>query len=106
MFRESKLERNEDPENWINNLEDLRVKLEVMGSNMTDEQILIQVLKSFTGDCKLQMTLMKENPLSIDELKEDLTLRYGRLSFKSESTRNDDYCKEKALFVSQFKGKC
>jgi hypothetical protein len=49
------------------------------------------------------MTLMekrignKENPLSIDELKEDLNLRYERLSSKSESTRNDDYGKEKAL---------
>jgi hypothetical protein len=30
MFRESKLGKNEDPEIWINNLEDLQVKLEVM----------------------------------------------------------------------------
>jgi Zinc knuckle len=58
------------------------------------------------------MTLMekcignKENPLTIDELKEDLNLRYERLSSKSESTRNDDYGEEKALFVTQFKGKC
>ncbi len=44
MFRESKLGSNEDPEIWINNLEDLQVKLEVMGSNMTDEQFLIHVL--------------------------------------------------------------
>ena len=112
MFRESKLGRNEDPEIWINNLEDLRVKLEVMGSNMTDEQFLIQVLNSLTGDYELQMTLMekrignKENPLTIDELKEDLNLRFERLSSKSESTRNDDYGEEKALFVTQFKGKC
>ena len=112
MFRESKLGRNEDPEIWIKNLEDLRVKLEVMGSNMTDEQFLIQVLNSLTSDYELQMTLMekrignKENPLTIDELKEDLNLRYERLSSKSESTRNDDYGEEKALFVTQFKGKC
>jgi gag-polypeptide of LTR copia-type len=113
MFREkSKLGRNEDTEIWINNLEDLRVKLEVLGSNMTDEQFLIQVLNSLTGDYKLQMTLMekrfgnKENPLTIDELQEDLNLRYERLSSKSESTRNDDYGEEKALFVTQFKCKC
>jgi hypothetical protein len=30
MFRESKLGKNEDPEIWINYLEDLWVKLEVM----------------------------------------------------------------------------
>jgi hypothetical protein len=58
------------------------------------------------------MTLMEKcigdklNPLSIDELKEDLNLRYERLSSNSESTRNDDYDKEKVLFVTQFKGKC
>ena len=58
------------------------------------------------------MTLMekrignKENPLSIDELKEDLNLRYERLSSKSESTRNDDYGEEKALFVTQFSSVC
>jgi gag-polypeptide of LTR copia-type len=112
MFKESKLGRNEDPEIRINNLEDLQVKLEVMGSNMTDEQFLIQVLNKLTGDYELQMTRMekgignKENQLSIDALKEDLNLRYERLSSKSESTRNDDYGQEKALFVTQFKGKC
>jgi hypothetical protein len=47
---------NEDPEIWITNLEDLRLKLEVMGSNMADEQFPIQVLYSLTGDYKLQMT--------------------------------------------------
>jgi len=31
-------------------------------------------------------------------------LRYERLSSNSESIRNDDYGKEKALFVTQFKG--
>jgi Zinc knuckle len=83
-----------------------------MGSNMTDEQFLIQVLNSLTGDYKLQMTLMerhigiKENLLSIDELEKDLNMRYKRLSSKSESTRNDNYGEEKALFVMQFKGKC
>jgi gag-polypeptide of LTR copia-type len=112
MFREIKLGKNEDPDIWSNNLEDLQVKLEVMGSNKTDKPFLIQVLNRLTGDYELQMTLMetciddKLNPLSIDELKEDLTLRYERLSSKSESTKNDNYDKEKALFVTLFKGKC
>ena len=112
MFRESKLGKNEDPEIWINNLEDLRVKLEVMGSEMTDEQFLIQALNSLTNDYELQMTLMekrigdKMNPLSIDELKEDLNLRYERLSSKSESTKRDDFGEERALLTTQYKGKC
>jgi gag-polypeptide of LTR copia-type len=68
MFRESRLGKNEDPEIWINNLEDLRIKLETMGSVMTDDQFIIQVLNSLTSDYELQMLLLerqignKDNP--------------------------------------------
>ena len=43
MFRESKLNKDEDPEVWITNLEDLRLKLELMGSSMNDNQFMVQV---------------------------------------------------------------
>ena len=109
LFRESKLGKNEDPEIWINNLEDLQVKLEVMGSEMTDEQFLIQVLNGLTKNYELQITLIenrigdKMNPLSIDEVKEDLNLRYERLSSKSESTKREDFGEERTLFTTQSK---
>jgi hypothetical protein len=41
---ECKLGKDEDPETWITNLEDLRLKLEVMASFLTDDQFMIQVL--------------------------------------------------------------
>jgi hypothetical protein len=41
LFREYKLGKDEDPETWITNLEDLRLKLEVMGSFMTDDQFMV-----------------------------------------------------------------
>jgi hypothetical protein len=50
-----------------------------MGSFMTDDQFMVQVLNSFTNDYKIQMLLLekrigsKENPLTIDELKEELS---------------------------------
>ena len=37
LFRESKLGKNEDPDIWSNSSQDVRVKLEVMGSKMTYE---------------------------------------------------------------------
>jgi hypothetical protein len=43
LFRESKLGKDEDPGTWITNLEDLRLKLEVMGSFMTDDQFMVQI---------------------------------------------------------------
>jgi gag-polypeptide of LTR copia-type len=57
MFRESSLGKNEDPEIWINNLEDLCIKLETMGSVMTDDLFIVQVLNSLTSDYELQMLL-------------------------------------------------
>jgi hypothetical protein len=101
MFRESKLGNKEDPEIWINNLEDLRVKLDAMGSSMTDDQFIIQVLNGLNSENELQMLLLekqignKENPLSVEELKEELNLRLERLLYK----KNDESGKEKALFV-------
>jgi gag-polypeptide of LTR copia-type len=82
MFRESRLRTNKDPELRINNLEDLRIKLETMGSNMTDDQFIVQVLNSLTSDYELQMLLLeeqvgnKDNPLSIEDLKEELNLQF------------------------------
>jgi gag-polypeptide of LTR copia-type len=108
MFRESMLENNEDPEIWINNLEDLRIKLETMGSAMTDDQFIVQVLNSLTSDYKLQMLLLekqignKDNPLSIEELKEELNLQFKRLS----TSQNNNLGEESVLFTLQFKGKC
>jgi hypothetical protein len=55
-----------------------------MCSFMTDDQFMIQVLNSLTNDYDLQMLLLgkrigsKENLLIIDELKEELSLRYER----------------------------
>jgi hypothetical protein len=112
LFRECKLGKDEDPETWITNLEHLRLKLEVMGSFMIGDQFMVQVLNSLTSDYELQMLLLekrtgsKENPLNIDELKEELSLRYERLLMKTETAKTNDLGEEKALVVTQFKGKC
>jgi Zinc knuckle len=44
----------------------------------------------------------KDNPLSIEELKDELNLQFQRLS----TGQNNNLGKESALFTSQFKGKC
>jgi C2H2 zinc-finger/Zinc knuckle len=97
MFRESKLNKDEDPDVWITNLEDIRIKLEVMGSSMTDE---------------LQMLLLEKrivdvnNPLTIEELKEELTLRFERMTSKTDSAKGKGSFDEKALLMGYLKGKC
>jgi gag-polypeptide of LTR copia-type len=60
MFRESRLGKNEDLEIWINNLEDLCIKLETMGFVMKDDQFIVQVLNNLTSDYELQMLLLEK----------------------------------------------
>jgi hypothetical protein len=79
---------------------------------MTDDQFMVQVLNSLTNDYELQMLLLekqigsKENPLTIDELKKELSLRYERLVMKTETAKINNLGEEKALVVTQFKVKC
>jgi gag-polypeptide of LTR copia-type len=111
-FRESKLSKDEDLDVWIANLEDLRIKLEVMGSSMTDKQFMIQILNSLTEEYELQMLLLEKrivdvnNPLTIEKLKEELTLRFERLTSKTDSAKLKSSFDKKAMFMRQFKGKC
>jgi hypothetical protein len=85
LFGECKLGKDEYPETRITNFEDLRLKLGVVSSFMTDDQFMIQVLNSLKNDYELQMLFLekrigsKESPLTIDELKGELSLRYERL---------------------------
>jgi hypothetical protein len=80
-FRKRKLEKEEDPEIWITNLEELRLKQEDMESHKINSQFMVRVLTSLTNDYELQMVLMekrirnRKNPLTIDELEEELILR-------------------------------
>jgi hypothetical protein len=84
-FRQSQLEKREDPEIWITNLEELHLKLEDMESYMTDSRFMRQVLNSRINEYELQMVMMekrimnKENTPSIDELREALSLSYERI---------------------------
>jgi hypothetical protein len=79
---------------------------------MTDDQFMVQILNSLTVEYELQMLLFekrfgnKENSLTIDELKEELSLIYERLSIKTETAKINDSGEEKALLITQFNGKC
>jgi predicted transcriptional regulator len=68
------------------------MKLQDMGSAMTNDQFMIHVLNNSTSDYELQMILLekrignKGNPLKVDELCEELNIKFERLSIKSESS--------------------
>jgi hypothetical protein len=59
QFRELSLKKRQNPEIWIAELEDLCIKLEYMGSCITDNQFLIHVLNNLTSDYDIQIALME-----------------------------------------------
>jgi hypothetical protein len=68
------------------------MKLEELGSSITDNQFMIHILNKMTLDYDLQLALMelmerqinhKLSPLTVDEIRDDLNLRFKRLNMKS-----------------------
>jgi hypothetical protein len=70
------------------------MKLEDIGSAMTDDQFMIHVINKLTSDYELKMVLLekrlgnKENSLESYKLCEELNLRFKILFMQSES-RNE-----------------
>jgi hypothetical protein len=112
QFRELSLKKGQDPEVWITELEDLCVKLENMGSCITENQFMIHILKNLTSDYDLQLALMErrvgdaDKPLTVEEVRGELNLRFKRLNVKASRNEEAEVLEEQALFSGQFKGKC
>jgi hypothetical protein len=60
LFRQNSLNRNEDPAFWITILEELRMKVEDMGSFMADNQFMIHVLNYLASDYGLQKVMLEK----------------------------------------------
>jgi gag-polypeptide of LTR copia-type len=103
MFREYRLGKNEEPEIWINSLEYLRIKLETMGSSMTDDQFIVQVLKRLTSDYELQMLLLEKQIGSkerkIDLAKELKIVKYLRVDNAGENFTLENLCKKQSINI-------
>ena len=110
-FSQSVLKKKGDPDAWITQLEEMRMQLEEMSSTMSDDQFLIHILNNLTGDYELQVALLEKrigntsNPLTVDELREELNLKFERMNAKKDDG-TDDGDAEQALVSGQFKGKC
>ena len=88
------------------------MKLEELGSSISDSQFMIHILNNVTSDYDLQLTMMEKrindklNPLTIDEIRADLNLCFERLNLKSRDENENEIVEDLALFGGQFKGKC
>jgi hypothetical protein len=59
QFRESSLKKGEDPEVWITELEDIQVRLDAMGSGISETEFLVNALNNLTPEYNLQPVLSK-----------------------------------------------
>ena len=114
QFYTSKLKKNQDPDVWVMYLEEIRLRLEEMESKapMTDDQFLRFVLNNLNPDYDILVDLLarrigcEKDPLSIDELRSELNLRYDRMRTRKDDDIPEDKG-EHALFAGgKFKGKC
>jgi hypothetical protein len=74
QFRQCSLKKGKDPVIWITELEDYRMRLEELGSSISDNWFILHILNNKTDDYDLQLAMMekrvtdKSNPLTIDEI--------------------------------------
>jgi hypothetical protein len=105
------LKKGQDPEIWITELEDYRMKLDELGSIISENQFILHIHNNMTVNYDLQLEMMEKrindkiNPLTVDEIRADLNLRFERLNEKKDDTDNEDN-QDVAFFCGQFKGKC
>jgi len=90
-------------------LEDIRVRLDDMGSSIPENQFMIHILNNLTADYDLQLALLekrigdKERPLTVDEIRAELSLRFERLTMKSARNEDGEVLEERALLAVSLK---
>ena len=113
MFYGAKFKKNNDPDVFITYMEDLRSRMVDMNNVITDEQFMIHILNLLPKAYETEVSQMEkrvgaaDNPLTIEDMRDDLELRYERLNTNDDDSEDDGEGEEQALCASSgFKGKC
>ena len=104
----------DDPDEWLTDLENLKDRLNEAGSKCSDEELLEHALNNLPKEyehvvAKLEDRLGDEkNPLTIEDLRDELNLKYERMGFRSgkggKNSGNEG--EDAAFFAGGYKGKC
>jgi hypothetical protein len=112
QFHQCALKKEQDPEISMTELEDMRMKLDELGSSVTDKMFMIHKLNNMTSDYDLQLAMMEKrindsvSLLSIDEIWDDLNLLFEKLNTKNSDENEYATIEDFALFSDQLRGKC
>jgi hypothetical protein len=96
QFYSATLKKKVDPNIFITYLDDVGGRMEDMGSQMTDNQFMMHILNNSTKDYEMQVLKLEDrigsstNGLEIEDLRDELSLRYERMNVRDESSDEDD----------------
>ena len=109
-FAQSKLsDWTKDPDEWLDELERIRADLEMMKSEISDEDFKIHVLNNLPKEYEsiIEKLIPDISILDIGDMREELQAKYNRLMKYNEGSNNEE---DQALVSNQgfkqFKGKC
>jgi histone deacetylase 1/2 len=113
LFYGARLKKNMDPDIFITSLEDTRARMADMQSMMTDDQFILHVLNNLTDEYETLVEIMEKrigsdsDPIDIEDIREDLSLKFERIQRKHGHQDSDSDEEEHAMFAGgQFKGRC
>lgn len=109
-FTNSKLGKKADPEEWITNLEDLRIQMELQDyDGMSDTDFFMHILNNVPGDYEIVVNDLekrlgdKNDPLTTEEIQTRLRTKFQKMYPKATSSNDDG---DVGLFAGGFKGNC
>jgi len=76
-------------------LEGLRMKLNSIGSTMTDEDLMVHSLNNLTDDYEVQLSKLEQklgtatNLLTVNDVQAELCLRYAHMKAKKSSSETN-----------------
>ena len=93
-----------DPDEWITNLERMRIRLKAMKHEISDEDLMIHVLNNLPEEYDNLVEDLEDrieasnDPLTIKTLRERLRMKYERIMKRKNVDEN--------ALIGQFKGTC
>ena len=112
-FHQIRLKKNEDPDEWIKNLDMMKYGLEGLGVTITEEELVLQIMEGLSSAYDPLVVLLnarnKEGDLTVIELREELKTFYDRQSRRNKKRQDglgDAVNDETALVAGIFKGRC
>jgi hypothetical protein len=113
LFVDLYLRIDQDPDEWITDLEELGERIISSKSKMDDESLMEHVLNNVPGMYNIEISKLEDwlgdpnSPLTLEEICAALSLRYERANAKKgRQNKRYNQNEETALFAGGFKGKC